>query len=286
MPLKHVIDALATIRTAVQRAKAPAIMCSFGKDSLALVELCSRFGVRRVLYIEDRDEVIDEDHKNAIIERYDLDVMQLPSGRGIFYTIGGKPHLLGIVGIAPNAVIHVPTNVDPYVDGEPFMCMDDRLAAVHGEMPQEPVDCLFIGFKHVDWDNNTCRMYVDALPREMRETFLAKAVPTTAYWQAAPDMAVCAPLLHWSHDDVWEFLERNHIQASPMMYHPDHSKKPYEHRVCYRCHDDAGTQIVWCPKDRMSIMNLGSSATGRLGLLALQRAGVLTEEEARVLLET
>lgn len=285
MSLKHIVDALGVIRTALARAQHPAIMCSFGKDSLALVELCARFGLRRVLYIEDRDEVIDEEHKARIIERYKLDVTQLPSGRAIFYTIAGAPHLLGLVCISPNAYMQVPTNMDPYVEGEPFLCLDDRLSATHGTLPSEPVDCLFIGFKLADWESNACRIYVDKFPPEMREAYLARTMPSTAYWQPSPDLAMCAPLLHWSHDDVWDLLDRNHIQASPKMYAPDHTKLEYRHRVCYRCHDEAGTQVVQCPKLGTSLFNLGSSGTGKLGLLDLQRVNALTADEARALLE-
>lgn len=284
VPLQRVIKSLDAIRKAVANAKFPAIACSFGKDSLALLELCARFGLRRVVYIEDRDEIVDEEHKQSIIKRYDLEVTQLPSGRAIFYTVHGVPYLIALTCFSPNAFMFVPTNMDPYTGEGPYCCLDERLSAAHGVVPADPVDCLFIGFKTADWVGNTCRIYVDALPSETREAYLARTMPTTAYWKPSPDLALCAPLLDWSHADVWDFLDRNHLKPSSKMYRDDRTKHEYSHPVCYRCHDSNGPQVVQCPQYG-PIVNMGSSGTGKLGLCTLQRLNVLSAEEAQMLLE-
>ena len=46
------------IARAVTNRTSPALLCSFGKDSLVMLDLLAPFGVRRVLHCDDADEIV------------------------------------------------------------------------------------------------------------------------------------------------------------------------------------------------------------------------------------
>lgn len=277
--LSRVIGALRLLRTALEGAQHPAILCSFGKDSMALVALASRFGVRRVLYLEDRDEIVDEEHKARVIARYKLDVIPMRSGRGVFYSVGGEPYLLAFPFVSPSAALPVPTNVNPWSGIGPFMCIDDRLRAAHGAVLPHPVDVVIHGFKRCDFEGGSCRMFVDRLPEPLRTAAIERIGATDACTDLVDhNLRVVYPLLDWSHDDVWDFLEAYNIPTSPLMY-DGRARRPFTHQVCYRCHDPNGPAIVRCPKTGESIMNLGGGGEWEFGLAYLTRLGILTPEE-------
>ena len=276
------IRALATMRRALVGRAHPAIMSSFGKDSMVVIHLAARLGVRTVLYLEDRDEIIDDAHREAVIAQYGLRMVRLRSGRAVLYSIQGQPYLLAFPFVSRTYALPVPTNINPWPGAGPYMCMDDRLRAEHGATLDHPVDCLITGMKRADWESNTCRVFVDALPPAEREAAAARFTATAAIADVRPDFRLVSPLLDWSHDDVWDFIEACRIPTSPRMY-DGRARRPFTHYVCYRCHDPEGPFIVDCPKLGRRIANLGSSGTWGFGVQSLHNLGLITQEEARAL---
>ena len=252
------------------------MLSSFGKDSLATLDLAARFGVRRVLYLEDRDEAVDALHIATIVKRYALDVTRMESGRAILYFIRGEPMLLGLPFVNRSTMLPIPTNIDPYEHDQPYTCVDDRLSAVHGGTLEYDADLLITGFKLADWDGNTCRVVVDELAPEDKAAYLARYRPVM---DIAPGVQMASPLLQWSHADVWDYLDSHGILASPVMY-DGQRKRPHLNRVCYRCHDPAGPLKVACPLIGREITNLGP-VQADAGMASLQRLGLLTPGEAK-----
>ncbi len=266
------------LSTALRGAKHPCVLSSFGKDSLATIDLAARQGVRRVLYLEDRDEIVDEAHIARTVARYRLDVTRLPSGRALLYFIRNQPLLLGLVHVNRTTLTPIPTNVDPYVEGEPYTCVDDRLRATLGPQLDYDADVIIAGFKRADWDSNTCRVVVDSMNEADRAAYLARY---THIMPVAPGVRMVYPLLDWTHDDVWDYLARRRIEASSLMY-DGRTKRPHQNPVCYRCHDPRLPRLVECPKLGTLITNLGDVQAPD-SLLQLARLGIITEATAREL---
>jgi hypothetical protein len=276
--MSHQAEAYSLLSIALKGSKSPCILSSFGKDSLAVIEMATAFGVRRVLYLEDRDEIVDVSHIHRIVQRYQLEVTYLHSGRAILYFIQGKPLLLGFPFVTRQLMLPIPTNIDPYEPDKPFTCADDRLRASHGAPLEFDTDLLIMGFKLADWDGNTCRVIVDKLPPEAKVKYMANYRPVM---DLAPGVKAVFPLLDWSHKQVWDFLDANYIEASSLMYH-GRERRPHANPVCYRCHDPNGPALVECPKTGKSLMNLGHFVPNdRLADLA--RLGVISHDDAALL---
>lgn len=276
MDIKRILQARGTIETALRQSTNPCVLSSFGKDSLAILHLAAQYGVRRVLYLEDRDEAVDEAHIARTIARYGLDVTRMHSGRAVLYFLGGMPLLLGFPFVNRTTMLPIPTNVDPYTDEPMFTCVDDRLRAEHGVPLDFTTDCLIMGFKLADWDTNTCRVVIDQL------TDAAKAEYRTAYapvMPIAPGCTAAFPLLQWSHADVWDYLETHAIEASPLMY-DGRTKRPHANPMCYRCHDPFGPSVVQCPKRGGDVMNLSHfTREADLSLERIVRLGIVRHDQ-------
>lgn len=263
------IKALAVLETALKESKNPYVLSSFGKDSLAALSLAARCGVRKVLYLEDRDEIVDEDHIQRTVEKYQLEVTRMNSGRALLYFIDDQPFLLGLPFVNRTTMMPIPTNLDPYKAGEAFTCVDDRLSADHGACLDLDTDLLISGFKLADWEDNTCRTFVDRLSGSTKETYLSQY---RHVMELAPGVKLVSPLLTWSHADVWDYLDAEGIVASPLMY-DGRSRRPHANRACVRCHDPALPGKVLCPKTGKEITNLGHfTRDSDLRLIALARA--------------
>ncbi len=261
MPTDAQIAAAHATIAAVAAGGAP-ILSSFGKDSMAVIHLAAEHGLRDVLYLEDRDETIDDAHRAAVVKRYGLRVTRLTSGRAVLYFIDGQPYLLGFPFIGARLTMPTPTNVDPYEPGVPFTCVDERLRAEHGVPLHTEHAAYVLGFKRADWDTNTCRIALDHTSRPTYEPLTATGGATFAF-----------PLLDWSHVDVWDYLAANDVPVSPLMY-DGRLKRPHANPVCYRCHDPLGPAVVACPKTRGNVMNL-AHWTGGTPLTALERLHVI-----------
>lgn len=280
--MAHLHEAQAILEQALKGSRNPYVLSSFGKDSLAVLDLCADFGVRRVLYLEDRDEIVDETHRQGIIARYGLEVHRLTSGRAVLYFLQQQPYLLGLPFVSAHVALPVPTNIDPYQPGLPFTCIDDRLRATHGGPLTINPDCIIGGFKRADWDTNTCRIAMDRLSPAAKAEYVASYRPIM---EMPFGLRLISPLLEWSHDDVWDYLAERSILASPLMYN-GRVRRPYANPVCYRCHDPFGPQLVHCPKTGRHLMNLGAvCGDADAGLYALTRLGLIPGTETTRLQE-
>lgn len=251
--MSHEATAYSTLSIALKGSKNPCILSSFGKDSLAVIDMATQLGVRRVLYLEDRDEIVDVVHIAKTIEKYKLEVTRMWSGRALLYFVGPEPLLLGLPFVTRKLMLPVPTNIDPYEPGQPFTCVDDRLRAQHGEPLEFDTDLLIMGFKRADWEGNTCRVIIDKLDSEAQVKYLAQYRPIM---DVMPGVRVVYPLLDWTHAQVWDYLDHNGVEASRLMY-DGRERRPHRNPVCYRCHDPFGPGLVECPKTGKPLMNLG-----------------------------
>jgi hypothetical protein len=282
-----VFDARLIIESELARLRPiyPRVMSSFGKDSLAVIDLAAQFNIRDVLYIQDLDEVYDEEYIQWVIGHYSLSVTRCALGRAIFLPFKDQPLFMSFPFVNQRAVTPIPTTMRRWEGTGRYVCLDDELRTTRGIVSPVDTDFLIIGFKLSDVEKATCPVPHDKLPleaRNARRNTIAKKGPC---FELAPGVPAVAPLFWWSDDEVWDYLERHGLPVSARTY-DGHTKREPSARWCTRCHDPHASSLMWCPKVQTEILNT-AALTNPLpsAIHALQMMKILTEDEAFQLLE-
>ena len=286
--LPHVANALTHLETALVAAKHPRLLCSFGKDSVVVLDLAAAHGLRDVLLFEDPYEVMDWAHVRTCTQRWNLSVKMPPRGRSQLYFVNGQAHLLSLPPVARAAYVAVPTTlrVDSAITPTNFVCTDDDLRATHGATVAWETDLLVLGYKLVDTEARACgfgQQHLNGAAWQAHRDRMAQLGP---HFDFIPARGVrgCAPLFGWTDADVWSYVEAAKLPVSSLVYDLKTLQKRPAPPACARCHDPAGPIEVFCPKWDTTLLNLGALRQDD-GLLDLLKLGVLTADEFTALRE-
>ena len=252
-------------------------MCSFGKDSLVLLDLAVPMGVRDVLYLENIDELVDPVYQARIVESYGLRFKLLPKGRGLLFFVNGTAQFFCFPFVSATTMLPVPMGLSPWNGELAFMCVDDELRATHGPVVDYDFDVLFFGQKRVDLldGGGTCLPWFPQLSEHAQREYHARLTPRGPQWRLGY-LNACSPLYDWAQDDVWDYIEQKKLPVSPIIY-DGRKRRLHQNVACYRCHDPNLPAKVFCPKLEKEITNLGAlSPQGPERLVPL---GLLNEAE-------
>lgn len=281
MSLK-LLAAKTRIARALESAQRPAIMCSFGKDSLVVLDLAVSMGVRDIMYIENIDEVVDEAYNASIVASYGLTLHPLPKGRGLLFFVRDTAQFLCFPFLSQTKMLMVPMRVTPWTGTGDFLCLDAELRAEHGTTVPYDFDLLLFGQKRVDLldGGGACLPWFPMFSAETQARYHARMTPQAPTW-ACGDMTACSPLWDWSQADVWEYIEAHGLPVSSKVY-DGRQRRLLDGAACYRCHDPRLPGKVKCPKlNGAPITNMG--AFTHAGADHLARLGIMTAEEAQEL---
>lgn len=277
--MTHIEEAHLRITSALADAVKPAAMVSFGKDSLVLIDLLAEHGVKAALYLEDDDEVIDRPFIQSVVDRYELQVMRMNRGRGMFFVVKDQPLFLAFPFVSRQHFTPVPTNMIPYdpTSCQDFHCVDDMLSNERGAVLRYDPDFIFCGFKKTDVSAKGCLTFINLLGADVITDKLARIEPLT---ELAPGMPLCLPLLDWTDDQVWAYLRERNLPWSHEVYTMDGKRRPTEKQWCFRCHDPRESSIVFCPKLSRDVLNLAAMTKDTdLQLERLVRLGIMSTPE-------
>ncbi len=233
------------IRDAVADAKRPVVMCSFGKDSMAMAHLIrGEGGVFPMDVIYHRDPWFP--HKNefadGIIRSWNMTVFDFPPFAA---GVKVKPDMLELVSRYNFGVgfMDIPKNVckpEDYPRRE-FICgLNDWVLRPKG-MTETPWDLVFIGHRSADVDP-----FEGAVPLKSDETRIG-------------GVRVVFPLRDWSDAELWDYIKSNHIPVQEARYNGDERwhANDYTH-ACTRCIDPREMRdMVPCPKLKVDVPNRG-----------------------------
>jgi hypothetical protein len=231
--------------------KRPAIMSSFGKDSMVVLALC------RMLKL-DLDVIYHRNllfpHKNrfavGIKNDWNLRVHDwLPIEAGV------KTNSRMIEPVlryrhGKTSAISVPVNVLEPKQGEAYACGLADIINIPKETTPKPYpwDLLLWGQKSSDVDQ-----------------FEGHCTLTSDYIEPMVDgaPALFYPIRDWSHDDVWDFILKHKIPYQTDRYNPE-TRKEHESKysnndyipACMNCLDKRKGDTVFCPKLQKVIPNL------------------------------
>lgn len=245
-------------------AQKPAILCSFGKDSLVIVHLTRELGLKLPI-IYHRNHWFPE--KNAFADEmtqlWQLEVHDWPPtmcGIKVHDTAHGEPGLAGTTEqgciqtvsryqIGPGIGMDVPNGILEPVEGEPWLCARTEIIERPKGSFEHPWDLCFSGHKSCDED-----IFEGPCPLRSDSHRLSETGPVFAF-----------PLADWSTTDVWNYIEefrlplqRNRYDAAHRAEWPDKRFNNDYVRACTRCLDRRQPATVFCPKVGHEIPNVSA----------------------------
>jgi 3'-phosphoadenosine 5'-phosphosulfate sulfotransferase (PAPS reductase)/FAD synthetase len=244
-PLGATINMLERLRAVY---KQPALMCSFGKDSMVLLDILRRIGWKMpVVHFKDPWFPCKNTFANQVTELMGLVVHDWSPSNVSLCDTGVSPSYVNHYQVGSEQLARG-TNILPPVDGEDWACgLHDVLLRPKGTF-MAPWDALLVGHKSSDVDQNAGRipLKVDVL----------SGGGTTA--------DVAFPLRHWTDADVWEHTRLYDVPQQTTRYDvqtgtelEDKKYNPDYARVCIECVDRRKLgQPVECKRVGATITNI------------------------------
>lgn len=241
MIMRAKIDgALRVIDTALAEFKHPAIMCSFGKDSMVVLHLVQK--VRPDLPVIFHREPF-QPHKyafaNKVILEMGLRVYDYPASGTAVQEGGGELEIVSRYMVGRDHCI-VPTGIRPPVEGEPLVCgLADIYHKPLGAF-RYPWDLVFHGHKSCDVDPV---MGVVGLAADFARN--------------VDSVSACFPIRHFTDEEVWAYTEKHKLPIHHERYEKigqvwrereDKHHNPDYINACTACMRSDGPRAVPCPK--------------------------------------
>lgn len=239
---QKVEESRGVIAAALRLFRAPAVMCSFGKDSIAVLHLVRQVAPELpVIFHREPFEPHKYAYANRIIAEWDLTVYDFPPERTEVQEGGGELEVMNYYSLGGGKTCALPTGLRAPIDGEKFAC---ALRDIYGKPTgtfEYPWDCVFHGHKSCDVDP------------------VLGAVPLHADYALNLGCASAAfPLRHWTDADVWAYLEENQVPLHTERYikfsngawreRSDKRHNPDYITACTACMRTDALRAVPCPK--------------------------------------
>lgn len=228
-----IYNAKCVIRQMLSNSKRPAFMCSFGKDSMVLLDLLTKMEVNLpVIFYRDpaypeKYRFADEIIREWLLEAHDYPpvAMYMAEGNGALNIVAG--YQIG------QGTLLLPKNIAPGSE-----CGLKHLARPTGYF-NYPWDAVLIGHKSSDSDNVAGSLFLRSYVKSGEGK--------------APD--AWFPLRHWTDADIWAYTRLYNVPQQSDRYDIAHecelpsqfANSDYVHG-CFACVDRRNSGCVHCPK--------------------------------------
>lgn len=249
--MEQVADTLSFVRKTLGAYRRPALMCSFGKDSMVLLHLLRGDGINLpIVFHRDpwwpkkyafADRIISEWHLE--VHDYAPSAVTLWQGKEIMAFTNHYQ-----IGPTQQSFLQVPKNILPPEAGRKYLCgIRDVLNRPTGTY-NYPFDLVLIGHKSSDQDQIAGKvpLHVDVKHNE----------------GIAPDAAF--PLRHWTDDDIWDYTAQHGVPQQEDRYDVANRKEWSDKwtnsdyaNVCIACCDKrSSAKSVRCPMLDREVVNV------------------------------
>lgn len=252
---KKLIDAVDLIHSLLKQYKNPAIMSSFGKDSMVMMDLIQRnLGVKLPL-IFHREPFFPEKltFANSIISKGKYTVYDYPPSTVTLIKNGKEIEFVNWYHVGGNKYAYLPTGVTEPKSGEPFLCgLRDIYHKPISRGFAFPWDLVFVGHKSSDKDPmfGDVELHVDVKQNGQ-----------------GPDYAF--PLRHFTDEDIHTYTMHFDVPFNADRYYtsgkyPSAKFEEWKDRtfnndyypICTRCMDRDNPSHVHCPLVNLEISNI------------------------------
>ena len=232
---------------ALEQYRSPALMVSFGKDSMVLLHLLLKFKLPVICHMPPYD-ARKWQFARDVIAQWNLSVHDWPPSWVGIQESGA--HLELVTGHETNGdLLMIQQHIDPTTEGDYLCGLRDLLARPTGTA-RTPWDLVLCAQKNGDGDR-----HYGAMPVEMD---LKRGVARDTLF----------PMREWTDADVWAYTEAFNVPVHKERYEQDASGKWGERgdrrgnpdwlQACTRCIDRAQPGVVYCPKLQMDVENVSS----------------------------
>lgn len=241
MTLNDKIDyAHRLIQQSLEEFRNPCIACSFGKDSMVVLDLVRRHrSDLPVVFHREPWQPRKYRFANEVIDRYGLQVHDFPPTATFVQDGGGEVEIAGYYQIGARYNM-LPTGIRPPQEGEDFVCgLKDIYGRPTGTFAW-PWDAMFHGHKASDRDP----VYGDITIH----TDLARNLDSASY---------VFPIRMWTDEDIWTYTEQHNVPVHAARYEKaedgwrereDKSDNPDYVCACTACMVKDGPDQVPCPR--------------------------------------
>lgn len=233
----------------MKQYKNPALMCSFGKDSMVLLALLSGKGIRLpVIFFRQPFFPKKQAFAMEMIEKYDLVAYDYPPSATSMANNGTVCEVIRHYQIGQQYLSISDGNLYEPEEGKYLCGLRDLLEKPKGTF-QMPWDVLFCGHKSSDNDPlaGNLALHVDI-------------------HQHAGAATLAYPLREWSDKDVWDYIKAFNIPFHEERYDDvemtdkeDKSFNPDYLPCCTRCIDKNQPEAVECPKTGLQVTNMANT---------------------------
>lgn len=238
--IKYVEDVLS-------KSKNPTVLCSFGKDSMAMLYLIRKVK-KDIPVIFFRQPFFPKKYAfaNSVIEDWNLTVYDFPPSYTDVISRDKFVEALNIYKGYGRSFLFLPTGTYPYRDGECYACLrDDFFGRPKVKDYKFKWDTIFVGHKNEDKDS----ILGITILKE-------RTVPLL-------EMTMALPMKDWSDDDIWAYIVKNDIPYNKRRYNADNGFKEFDdktynndhHACCFKCLDNNEGPTVLCPRNNTMINN-------------------------------
>jgi hypothetical protein len=241
------------IKSILDISKNPIVLCSFGKDSMVMLDLIRQ--IRNdlpVIFFKEPFFPKKYSFANKVIEDYDLNVYDFPPIKTDSIFKDGICEITNIYNGYKNATLYLPTGTHEYKDGEKFLCaVDDLLNKPKVKGYDFPWDTIFVGHKSSD----VCPVL--------------GAVPIKDKTVKICEMLLALPIADWTDKEIWNYTIQNNIPYNDRRYNKDNGFKEFDdktfnndyHPCCFKCLDNKEPLILKCPKTGHNTRNISIPET-------------------------
>jgi hypothetical protein len=235
------------IHSSLANARNPAVMCSFGKDSMVVLHLV--MGIRKLKVVFHRELIQHHRHEyaNRMMREWDLHVIDYPASATALSENEKEMNVVSYYQAGANS-IYLPSGLRHEDKGRDTVC---ALADIYGKPTGSinyPFDLVFHGHKTVDNDPvyGDIPLYAD----------VAQGIdfPSSVF-----------VIRNFTDEDVWRYIEENNIPIHTDRYEKaegkwrnkaDRTNNPDYIGCCYACMSKRTGNNVYCPKLGATVSNV------------------------------
>lgn len=234
MPTDKLERSLDLIAAELVTAEQPVVCCSFGKDSLVLLDLVYRIRRCPILFFPQHARQFPEKYvfAKAFMEAYQLPVFSLPPRLVTHVQDGDYFDIFTQFGGDTTGPLTMPLGCRPWTGpDQEFVCAAEMLLQPPTPSVNYPWDLTFTGTK-------AC----DPIP-------LATSIESFQPVIASGTTRIVLPLADWTDDDIWGYIKAREMPYNLARY-DEHleAADPDTYPTCFACLDTRKRgEKVFCP---------------------------------------
>jgi hypothetical protein len=234
----------------VREYRHPVVLASFGKDSMVILDILKRMGLKfPLLFHREPFSPSKFAFATRMIEEGDYEVYDYPPMQTVVTKKNGRIEIANCYQVGAGW-LYLPNGVVAPEDGKPFLCGFKDLYQRPTGTFNFPWDVGFVGHKSSDVD--AC---LGAIPLkvDVREN--------------AGSCDYAFPLRHFTDADVWRYTLEFDVPFNSRRYNQDDSFREFadltfnndHYHACTRCLDRDEAETVFCPKAQAMIPNISAT---------------------------